>query len=209
MSLSTAITLALLLKKFARKGGSISKRTFRSATKKDSGDTRSDHTSAASSYTSQEKTSPTKDLDLIKPPSLRDYSAPPSPPPQSDDPIKDDEPAVQEPPSSSTKSSNSVRTSHCTAAFPVLIRDFAYPESSPLHYGQPVERRTSIVSLSSSEFNGCQARALYDFVPETEYEIGMKAGDVVWVQYRQCPGWLIADVEDDTGLIPETYVEFI
>lgn len=68
-----------------------------------------------------------------------------------------------------------------------MIRDFAYPESSPLHYGQPVERRTSIVSLSSSEFNGCQARALYDFVPETEYEIGMKAGDIVWVQYRQCP----------------------
>lgn len=90
-----------------------------------------------------------------------------------------------------------------------MIRDFAYPESSPLHYGQPVERRTSIVSLSSSEFNGCQARALYDFVPETEYEIGMKAGDIVWVQYRQCPGWLIADVEDDTGLIPESYVEFI
>ncbi|KAI7882651.1 hypothetical protein K492DRAFT_176146 [Lichtheimia hyalospora FSU 10163] len=208
MSLSTAITLALLLKKFARKGGSISKRTFRSATKKDSGDTTSDHTSAASSYTSQEKKPPpTKDLDLIKPPSLRDYSAPPSPPPQSDD-IKD-EPAAQEP--SSLTKSNSARTSHCTEqeASSVLIRDFAYPESSPLHYGHPVERRTSIVSLSSSEFNGCQARALYDFVPETEYEIGMKAGDIVWVQYRQCPGWLIADVDDDTGLIPETYIEFI
>lgn len=140
---------------------------------------------------------------MIKPPSLRDYSAPPSPPLQQ----SDEQPAVQEEPSSSTKST---RTSHCTEEpLQVLIRDFAYPESSPLHYGQPVERRTSIVSLSSSEFNGCQARALYDFVPETEYEIGMKAGDIVWVQYRQCPGWLIADVEDDTGLIPESYVEFI
>ncbi|KAI9313250.1 hypothetical protein BX666DRAFT_2020740 [Dichotomocladium elegans] len=66
-----------------------------------------------------------------------------------------------------------------------------------------------MVSLSSSEFTGRQARALYDFVPETEYEIGMNEGDVVWVQYRQCPGWLIADVHYETGLIPESYVEFI
>lgn len=70
---------------------------------------------------------------------------------------------------------------------PIEIRDFAYPETSPLHYGRPLDRRASEISLSSSEFTGRHARALYDFVPETEYEIGMKAGEVVWVQYRQCP----------------------
>ncbi|KAI9319862.1 hypothetical protein BX666DRAFT_1339974 [Dichotomocladium elegans] len=99
-----------------------------------------------------------------------------------------------------------------SAALEPIVRDFAYPPSSPLHYGHlpdATERKPSIVSLSSSEFTGRQARALYDFVPETEYEIGMKAGDVIWVQYRQSPGWLIADVEDETGLIPESYVEFI
>ncbi|KAI7871332.1 hypothetical protein BDF14DRAFT_1719369, partial [Spinellus fusiger] len=64
------------------------------------------------------------------------------------------------------------------------------------------------LSLSSPDFTGRQARVLYDFCPETEYEIAIKAGDSIWVQYRQCPGWLIADVEDDTGLIPESYVEF-
>lgn len=71
----------------------------------------------------------------------------------------------------------------------MIIRDFAYPESSPLFHGQPEEpkRRASQVSLSSSEFTGRHARALYDFSPETEYEVSMKAGDIVWVQYRQCP----------------------
>ncbi|KAF7730134.1 Inorganic pyrophosphatase [Apophysomyces ossiformis] len=92
----------------------------------------------------------------------------------------------------------------------VIIRDFAFPESSPLHYGQPLpERPVSVVSLSSPDFTGRQARAIYDFTPETDYEIGMKTGDSVWVQYRQCPGWLIADVGDETGLIPESYVEFV
>lgn len=31
----------------------------------------------------------------------------------------------------------------------------------------------------------------------------------MWVQYRQCPGWLVADVRDETGLVPENYVEIL
>ncbi|KAI8377885.1 uncharacterized protein BYT42DRAFT_496825 [Radiomyces spectabilis] len=65
------------------------------------------------------------------------------------------------------------------------------------------------MSLSSADFTGCHARALYDFVPETEYEIAMTADQLVWVQYRQYPGWLVADVNDETGLIPESYVELL
>lgn len=80
-----------------------------------------------------------------------------------------------------------------TEAAKVTVRDFAYPSSSPLHHGRAEEsrssrsNRSSQVSLSSSEFTGRHGRALYDFSPETEYEIGMKAGQLVWVQYRQCP----------------------
>lgn len=99
-----------------------------------------------------------------------------------------------------------------TAAQNVIIRDFAYPTDSPLHFGRNTLvslNNQSTVSLSSPDFNGRDARALFDFSPETEYEIALKAGQCVWVQYRQCPGWLIADVQDETGLIPESYVEFI
>ncbi|KAJ2955769.1 hypothetical protein NQZ79_g8275 [Umbelopsis isabellina] len=97
----------------------------------------------------------------------------------------------------------------------IVIRDYAYPTSHPMHRGIPlspvlkVTRPISEISLSSSEFTGRQAKALYDFEPETESEIAMRAGDIVWVQYRQCEGWLVADVEDETGLIPEDFVEWI
>ncbi|KAF7729256.1 HOG (high osmolarity glycerol) pathway protein [Apophysomyces ossiformis] len=92
----------------------------------------------------------------------------------------------------------------------IIIRDFAYPITSPQHFGQsPTLSSSSAISLSCSEFNGQQARVLYDFEPETEYELALKAGDVIWVQYRQCPGWLIADICNETGLIPESYVELI
>lgn len=61
-----------------------------------------------------------------------------------------------------------------------------------MHRGIPLSpvvkatRPISEISLSSSEFTGRQAKALYDFEPETESEIAMRAGDMVWVQYRQC-----------------------
>lgn len=69
------------------------------------------------------------------------------------------------------------------------MRDFAYSMDSPLHYGKPDIKleNNSTISLSSPEFNGRDARALFDFTPETEYEIALKAGQSIWVQYRQCP----------------------
>ncbi|CAO3701006.1 unnamed protein product [Rhizopus stolonifer] len=80
---------------------------------------------------------------------------------------------------------------------------------SPLHFGNSLPKNQSTLSLSSPDFNGRDARVLFDFIPETEYEIELKAGQLIWVQYRECPGWLIADVQDQTGLVPESYVEFI
>ncbi|KAI8333163.1 hypothetical protein BC941DRAFT_435258 [Chlamydoabsidia padenii] len=92
----------------------------------------------------------------------------------------------------------------------VWIRDFGYPDSSPLHYGkQPPNDNVSNISLSSERFNGRHAKALFDFIPETKDEVAMKCGQVIWIQDRQCPGWLIADVDDETGLVPESYIEFV
>ncbi|KAL0090674.1 hypothetical protein F4703DRAFT_1382546 [Phycomyces blakesleeanus] len=91
-----------------------------------------------------------------------------------------------------------------------MVRDFGFPTTSPLHYGQSEKnRRESRISMISTRFTGCYARALYDFSPETEHEAGMKKGEVVWIQYKQCQGWLVADVRDGSGLIPESYVEFV
>ncbi|GAB5586654.1 HOG (high osmolarity glycerol) pathway protein [Umbelopsis nana] len=97
----------------------------------------------------------------------------------------------------------------------IVIRDYAYPASHPMHRGIPMSpilqtaRPVSEVSLSSSEFTGRQAKALYDFEPESESECAMRAGDIIWVQYRQCQGWLVADVGDETGLVPEEFVEWV
>ncbi|KAH8548741.1 hypothetical protein BGW37DRAFT_163097 [Umbelopsis sp. PMI_123] len=97
----------------------------------------------------------------------------------------------------------------------IVIRDYAYAPSHPMHRGIPLSpiieptRPISEISLSSSEFTGRQARALYDFEPESESECAMRAGDIIWVQYRQCQGWLVADVGDETGLVPEEFVEWI
>ncbi|KAI9264441.1 hypothetical protein BY458DRAFT_458239 [Sporodiniella umbellata] len=107
-----------------------------------------------------------------------------------------------------TSSMKEEPTTEATIGF-VNIRDFAYAKDSPLHFGNPLPDIQSTLSLSSPDFNGRDARALFDFVPEAEYEVGLKAGQTIWVQYRECPGWLIADVQDQTGLVPESYVELI
>ncbi|KAI8996769.1 hypothetical protein BDB01DRAFT_830421 [Pilobolus umbonatus] len=86
----------------------------------------------------------------------------------------------------------------------VIVRDFAYSKDSPLYSGQPLP-----IGLSSPDFNGREGRALFDFLPETEYELELRADQIIWVQYRHSPGWIIVDIGDQTGLVPESYVELI
>ncbi|RUS21976.1 SH3 domain-containing protein [Jimgerdemannia flammicorona] len=98
----------------------------------------------------------------------------------------------------------------------IYIRDFAHPNTSPLHYGLPPSpstptssQRSSRALSEASDFTGRQARALYDFDAENPSECSFREGELIWVQYRQCPGWLVADVGDETGLVPENYVEIL
>ncbi|CAO3701004.1 unnamed protein product [Rhizopus stolonifer] len=82
---------------------------------------------------------------------------------------------------------NIVNTIERASVGSVNIRDFAYPKDSPLHFGNSLPKNQSTLSLSSPDFNGRDARVLFDFIPETEYEIELKAGQLIWVQYRECP----------------------
>jgi len=105
----------------------------------------------------------------------------------------------------------------------IKIRDFAYPLSLPLHYGLPLTPTTpsALASYDSSPlaqqtfaesddiFNNRQARALFDFEAENPSEVSFRENETIWIQYRQCPGWLVADVRGQTGLVPESWVEMM
>ncbi|KAF3985761.1 hypothetical protein FT663_05169 [Candidozyma haemuli var. vulneris] len=109
-------------------------------------------------------------------------------------------------------------------------KDYAYPESHPLHLNNyPSSQRSSISSSDSSDlpdFNdddyayhdddtlgpeeiNRRAVALFDFEPENDNEVALKEGQVIWISYRHGQGWLVAeDIESgENGLVPEGYVD--
>ncbi|ORY95468.1 hypothetical protein BCR43DRAFT_493051 [Syncephalastrum racemosum] len=228
MSLSTVITLALVLKKITRKG---TRKNFRlkkgPAPHVEDDDDQDSYSSAEEKIDCSSPSPPvlkneiqyTKDTKHPASSAQPSTASLPSPPAEQADPccqetvLTADDVINKDNGAETPDLLNKAKEGQDeTEEGQVVIRDFAYPITSPLHHGRAEESRSSRssqVSLSSSEFTGRHGRALYDFSPETEYEIGMKAGQLVWVQYRQCPGWLVADVEDETGLIPESYIEFI
>ncbi|KAI5952186.1 NBP2 [Candida theae] len=57
----------------------------------------------------------------------------------------------------------------------------------------------------------CEARAIFDFQPENDNEIGLSEGQVIWISYRHGQGWLVAEDPEtgENGLVPEEYVELI
>lgn len=238
MSLNTVIAFALLLKKITRKG-SLGKKHFRNKLRKSNKPTDLNNISCSSSSDDEEDDEDlnviqynNNDYNLMNNSNKKSNSSIISPSIKSlqqhkhsslKQPLEDfitivhppniicDKLEQQEDEAITTTDSDEM-TIVPTSREPsttVMIRDFAYPMDSPLHYGKTLKPQYSSVSLSSPDFNGREARALFDFTPETEYELSLKTGQTIWVQYRQCPGWLIADVQDETGLIPESYVEFI
>ncbi|KAG9069865.1 hypothetical protein KI688_009190 [Linnemannia hyalina] len=110
----------------------------------------------------------------------------------------------------------------------VTVRDFAYPTSHRFHRGdyppEPVYEESDIEEDYDENFGTRgeneddddeedrtqgQARGLYDFDAENESELSFKEGDVVWIHYRQFPGWFLGEKEGKSGLVPENYVQLL
>ncbi|CAI4058328.1 hypothetical protein SKDZ_04G3750 [Saccharomyces kudriavzevii ZP591] len=111
----------------------------------------------------------------------------------------------------------------------ISIKDYAYEDSNPLHYGyfDGDNEEYEMVSDSSNtddEYNKRQsitlpddyivnqrAVALYDFEPENDNELKLTEGDIVFISYKHGQGWLVAENESrsKTGLVPEEFVSYI
>lgn len=114
----------------------------------------------------------------------------------------------------------------CHVIIVVTVRDFAYPTSHPFHRGdyppEPVYEESDIEEDYDEDFDTRgeyedeeddrtqgQARGLYDFDAENESELSFKEGDIVWIHYRQFPGWFLGEKEGKSGLVPENYVQLL
>ncbi|CAB4412970.1 unnamed protein product [Rhizophagus irregularis] len=89
----------------------------------------------------------------------------------------------------------------------IKIRDFAFPTDDPRHWGQKIIEEEE--EEEDSEYVNRRARALYDFVAENSSELSFHEGDILLVQCRQYDGWLMANLGEETGLIPENYVKLL
>lgn len=109
-----------------------------------------------------------------------------------------------------------------------IIRDYAYPESHPLHTSNyPTSQRSLLSSTDESDLDeydsddyideeafapeeiNRKAVALFEFEPENDNEFALKEGQEIWISYRHGQGWLVAEdlVLGESGLVPEGYVD--
>lgn len=66
------------------------------------------------------------------------------------------------------------------------------------------------IASPDEEMHG-KAVALFNFVSESENELPLVEGQVIWVSYRQAEGWLVAEdpKTQERGLVPEEYVRLL
>lgn len=66
------------------------------------------------------------------------------------------------------------------------------------------------IASPDEEMHG-KAVALFNFVSESENELSLVEGQVIWVSYRQAEGWLVAEdpKTQERGLVPEEYVRLL
>ena len=87
----------------------------------------------------------------------------------------------------------------------IKVRDFAFPPDDPRHWGETYPP-SSDEEEYGYEYANHRARALYDFQADTPSEMSFQEGDIMIVRSQQCTGWLVADMGEETGLVPENYV---
>lgn len=95
------------------------------------------------------------------------------------------------------------------------VRDFAYHDKHPLHYGvnikdQPSEEEEIEIERSPNDIYR-RAVALFDFNPENDNEIKLTEGQTIWVTVKHDQGWVVAEILEtgETGLVPEEYVQIL
>lgn len=114
----------------------------------------------------------------------------------------------------------------------ISIKDFAYPTSSPLHYGyfdELTPTQSPLICATNNNINddlnkrqsfllpnnyiiNQKAIALYDFIPENDNELKLSEGDLIYINYKHGQGWLVAqDINDKEriGLVPEEFISYI
>ncbi|CAG8746674.1 2468_t:CDS:1, partial [Racocetra fulgida] len=55
------------------------------------------------------------------------------------------------------------------------------------------------------EYTDRRARALYKFQAGDVDELSFEEGDILIIKQRLGDGWLLAELNDKTGLVPENY----
>ncbi|KAG9285990.1 hypothetical protein G9A89_022666 [Geosiphon pyriformis] len=126
--------------------------------------------------------------------------------------VKDEEDFWEEPEKkrvrSNVKGSKDIPALYDDIELDMKIRDFAFPADDSRHWGQNNMDQNAI-DEEDDEFTDRRARALYDFQGENESELSFSEGDILLIRSRRCAGWLVADLGEETGLVPENYVTLL